>query len=97
MNLILARSLRIGLYVTNNRRLTKHAPNPRWRLGATPGPWWWDSPRFQAVCVAQTRFRQSGAISSRLVVDWQSRVETHQRVPLQGATQTQAVGTPLAK
>ncbi len=27
-------------------------------------PDWWESPRFQAVCVARSWFRQSGVISS---------------------------------
>jgi hypothetical protein len=26
---------------------------------------WWESPRFQAVCVAWSWFRQSGVVSSR--------------------------------
>jgi hypothetical protein len=43
------------------------------------------SARFWAVCVAWSGFRQSGVVPSRLVVDWRSRVETHQRV-------TRAVG-----
>jgi protein-S-isoprenylcysteine O-methyltransferase Ste14 len=41
------------------------------------GPWWWESARFQALLLASSWFRQSGGISSRLVVE---PVETHQRV-----------------
>jgi hypothetical protein len=58
--------------------LTMRAPDPRQRAS---GPWWWESGRFQALYVAWGWFRQSGVVSSRLVVDWRSRVETHQRVP----------------
>lgn len=31
----------------------------------TPGPAWWESPRFQAVCMAWSWFCQSGVITSR--------------------------------
>jgi putative sterol carrier protein len=37
------------------------APDPRQRA---PGPWWWESARFQAVCVALSGLRQSSVISS---------------------------------
>ena len=40
-------------------------------------PNWWESPRFQVVCVAWSWFRQNGVVSSRLVVE---PVETYQRV-----------------
>jgi hypothetical protein len=39
--------------VINNERLTQRAPDG------------WESPRFQAGCVAGSWFRQSGVVSSR--------------------------------
>ena len=44
------------------RRPTQRAPDPRQR---TPGLAWWESARFQAVCVACSWFRESGVVSSR--------------------------------
>jgi len=37
--------------------------------------WWWESARFQALCVSSNWFPQSGVVSSRPVVE---PVETHQ-------------------
>jgi hypothetical protein len=34
-------------------------------------PDWWESARFQAVCVALSWFRQNGVVSSRPPVPWQ--------------------------
>ena len=42
--------------------LTQRAPEPR---QSAPGLAWWESARFQAVCVASSWFRQSGVASSR--------------------------------
>jgi hypothetical protein len=41
--------------------LTPRAPEPR----KASGPWWWESARFQAVFLAQGRFRQNGVLLSR--------------------------------
>ena len=44
------------------RQPTQRAPDPR---QSTSGPWWWESARFQAVCVAWSGFRQNGIVPSR--------------------------------
>jgi len=44
------------------RHPTKHAPDPRQR---TPGPWWWESARFQAVFCAGTFFRIMSLVHTR--------------------------------
>ena len=43
-------------------RPTQRAPDLR---QSTPEPWWWESARFQTVCVAPSWFRQNGVVSSR--------------------------------
>jgi len=60
--------------------MTKSCPTQRAPDVATaPRRRWWESARFQAVSLVRAGFRQSGVLSSHLVVE---PVETHQRVTL---------------
>lgn len=50
---MVAHDEKIVVYASAKSGLTQRAPD------------WWESARFQAVCVAWSWFRQSGVVSSR--------------------------------